>query len=108
MAHCVKGGNHEDAEEFLALYLDALDEELVELQTYIRTHILAPNSSAEKLEEGAQQAGGQTDVGKREHTVRHFSFFLCTELDVANVCMDTNRQVQSIRPSHAYSVESPI
>ena len=69
MAYCIKGGNREDAEEFLGLYLDALDEELVELHTYIRTHMLASTGSAEKLEEGAQQAGGQTKVGKREHTV---------------------------------------
>jgi hypothetical protein len=108
LAYCIKGGNREDAEEFLGLYLDALDEELVELHTYIRTHMLASTGGAEKLEEGAQQAGGQTKVGKREHTVRQFFLLLCTELDVADVCMDTNRQVQSIRPSLAYSVESPV
>jgi hypothetical protein len=35
------------------------------------------------------------------------SFSICTELDVSGVYMDANRQVQSSRPSHAYSVGGP-
>jgi ubiquitin carboxyl-terminal hydrolase 10 len=62
--YCVKDGKHEDAEEFLGFYLDALDEELVELNTYISTHKLA---SARSVGEGAQLATGQIEVGKRDY-----------------------------------------
>jgi hypothetical protein len=71
---CVKGGNHEDAEEFLGLYLDALDEELVELRTYISTHRPASASDVEELEEEVQSIEEQAAVGKRDHTVRQSSF----------------------------------
>jgi ubiquitin carboxyl-terminal hydrolase 10 len=54
----VKDGKHEDAEEFLGLYLDALDEELVELRN-ISTHKPASTSSVED---------GQPEVGKRDYT----------------------------------------
>jgi hypothetical protein len=37
-ADCEKGGQQQDAEELLGLYLDALDEELVGLHTCISTH----------------------------------------------------------------------
>jgi hypothetical protein len=69
---CLKDGKHQDAEEFLDLYLDALDEELVELHAYISTHkpISAPN--VEKLGERAQSTEGQTEV---DYTVRELFFF---------------------------------
>ena len=65
LAYCVKDGKHEDAEEFLRLYLDALDKELVELQTYICTHELASAPSVEKPE-----GEGQTEVKERDYVVR--------------------------------------
>jgi hypothetical protein len=84
LADCVKDGKHEDAEEFLFLYLDALGGELVELQTYIRP-VSAP--SAGGLEERVQTAEGQTEVVKREYTVRLFSLLsLCTVLEIEDTC----------------------
>ena len=80
LAYCVKDGRHEDVEEFLCLYLDALGEELVELKTYIGP-VSAP--SVEELEERVQLAEGQTELVKRDHTVRPFSVVpLCTALDI--------------------------
>ena len=67
---CVKDGKHDDAEEFLDLYLDALDEELVELRTYIGTQKPASAPSVEELEEESQSAEGQTEAGKRDYAVR--------------------------------------
>ena len=69
-ADCVKDGKHEDSEAFLCLYLEALDEELVELQTYISL-VSAP--STEEPEERVQLAEGQAKEVKREHTVRPLS-----------------------------------
>jgi hypothetical protein len=65
----VKDSKHQDVGEFLGLYLDALDEELVELHTYIGTHKHASAPSVQELEGEAQSAEGQTDVGKRDYTV---------------------------------------
>jgi ubiquitin C-terminal hydrolase len=59
--HVVKDGKHQDAEEFLRLYLDALDEELVELHKIL---------NVKELEEEAQSAEGQTGVGEQNYTVR--------------------------------------
>ena len=75
LVFCVKDGQRQDAEEFLGLYLDALDEELVEIHSYISTHKQATTASVEEVEEEAQMAEGQSDVGKREDNVRQ-SFFL--------------------------------
>ena len=61
-AYCVKDGENKDPKEFLRLYLDALDEELVELRTYISTHEPA---SVEKLE-----GEGQMEVKERDFAVR--------------------------------------
>jgi hypothetical protein len=73
LAYCVKDGKHHDAEEFLSLYLDALDEELV----YIGKHKSASAPSVvEELEQEAQSAEGQTELGKQDYTVRQV-FFLC-------------------------------
>ena len=84
LVYCVKDGKHGDAEEFLCLYLDALDEELVELQTHT-SPVSAP--SAEELEERVQSAEGQTEVVKREYMVRPFSFLsLCTLLEIEDIC----------------------
>ena len=85
VAYCVKEGKHLDAEEFLGLYLDALDEELVELHTYTSTQRPASPPSIEELKEKTQSAEGQTEVGKRDHTVRQFLSPLCTELDVVGI-----------------------
>ena len=76
-AYRVKDGKHEDAEEFLGLYLDALDRELVELQTYIRTHEPASVPDVEEFEgevAEAKSAEGQTEVGNRDDTVRQLLF----------------------------------
>ena len=67
LTYCVKDGKHDDAENFFSLYLDALDEELGELRAYISTHKPAP---APSVEEEAQSTEGQTEVGKRDCTVR--------------------------------------
>jgi hypothetical protein len=74
----VKDGKYDYAEKFLGLYLDALDEELVELQTYISTHKLA---GIEELEGEAQSAEAQNAVGRREYTVRRL-FFLSLYLNL--------------------------
>ncbi|KAF8484504.1 hypothetical protein DFH94DRAFT_842406 [Russula ochroleuca] len=58
-------GKTEDAEEFLGLYLDALDTELVELHTYISTHKPASAPSVEELEEEARSAEGQTTAARK-------------------------------------------
>jgi len=76
----VKDGKHEDAEEFLGLYLDALDEELVELRTYISTHKPASASGVEELEEEVQSTEGQTEVGKQDYRVRQLFFLLALSL----------------------------
>jgi hypothetical protein len=72
--YCVKDGKHQDAEEFLGLYLDELDKELVELHTDISTHKPASIPRVEELGEEARSAEGQTEVGKRDYTVRQLSF----------------------------------
>ena len=64
-AYCVKDGKNKDPKEFLRLYLDALDEELVELRTYISTHEPASAPSVEKLE-----GEGQTEVKEQDFAVR--------------------------------------
>jgi hypothetical protein len=71
----IKDGQRQDAEELLGLYLDALDEELVELHTFISTHKPASTSSVEELDEEAQSAEGRIEVRKREYTVRQLFFF---------------------------------
>ena len=68
LGYCVKDGKHHDAEEFLGLYLDALDEELVELQSYIGTQKSA-TPGVEELEEEAQSVKGQIAVRKRDFIV---------------------------------------
>lgn len=70
----MKDGNHQNAEEFLALYLDALDDELAELHTsIISTHKLVSTSSAGEIEESVKPEG-QAEVGERDYTVRHSIF----------------------------------
>jgi hypothetical protein len=61
----VKDGKNEDANEFLRLYLDALDEELVKLQAYTSTYDPDSAPSVEKLE-----GEGQTEVKERDYAVR--------------------------------------
>ena len=95
---------HQDAEEFLRLFLNALDEELVAIQTYISTYKPVSAPSVEGLEEEAQ-AGG---VVKRDHTVCQLFSLLYPELNIADVCMETNRHVWLSRPSRAYSAEGPV
>ena len=76
-AYCVKDGKNEDAEEFIGLYLDALDRELVELKTYISTHEPASVPNVEEFEgevAEAKSAEGQTEVGKRDYTVCQLFF----------------------------------
>ena len=73
VAYCIKDGDQHDAEEFLGLYLDALDEELVKLGANIsmRQPISAP--SGEKLDEEVQSGLGQTEVRKRESELRDYT-----------------------------------
>jgi ubiquitin carboxyl-terminal hydrolase 10 len=69
LAYYVKDGQQHDSEEFLNLYLDALDEELVQVCAYISTYKPVSAPSVEGLVEGeAQSAEGQTDVGQRGFT----------------------------------------
>ena len=74
MTFFVKGGKHQDAEEFLSLYLEALDEELIDLHMYISKHKLASTASIKEPKDATQQAGNRTEVGKRDDTVRQLSF----------------------------------
>lgn len=74
MAYCVKDGRDHDADEFLGLYLDALDEELLKLRTYIGLHKPASTPSVENLEEETQSAEDLTEAGHRGYTVRQLSF----------------------------------
>jgi ubiquitin C-terminal hydrolase len=74
LTYCVKDGKHQDAEEFLGLYLDALDEELIELHTYISMHKPTSAPNIEELKEEAQSVEGQTELGKRNYTVRRVFF----------------------------------
>ena len=57
---------------FLGLYLEALEEELSTLPSSrsIGTHEPALALGVEELEEKAQSAEGQTEVGERDYTVR--------------------------------------
>jgi ubiquitin carboxyl-terminal hydrolase 10 len=66
---CVKDGKHEDAEEFLGLYLDVLENELDELHTYISTQKPTSAPSVEELEKETQSVEDQTEAGKRDHAV---------------------------------------
>lgn len=65
LAYREKDDKHGDAEEFLGLYLDALDEELVELHTH-------KPASTQIVEEGAQS--GEVQVGRRNYGVRQLYF----------------------------------
>ena len=90
LAFCVKSGKNQDAEEFFGLYLAALDEEMVELHTYISAHKVASTSSVQELEEETQSAEGQAEVGEKDCTVRQL-FCPCTKLDADDVRIDANR-----------------
>ena len=65
----LKDGQQQDAEVFLGVFLDALDEELAKLYTYISTHKPASAPSVE-LEGETRSAVGKTEVGKRDYMVR--------------------------------------
>lgn len=80
LTYRVQGDQQQDAAEFLGLYLEALDEELVTLQTSMSTLKPASTSKVEELKEETDQGSGQTEVGERNYTVRQFCFFLCSEL----------------------------
>ena len=79
MPCCVKDGKYDDAKEFLGLYLDALDEELVELRTNICIDKAASGAGVDVLEEEAQLVDGQT--GRKQGNTVCQSFFLCTGID---------------------------
>ena len=59
----------------LGLYLEALDEELVALQSSIGTHKPTSILKVEGLEEETQSGEGQTEVGEQDDTVRQFFSF---------------------------------
>ena len=66
----LKDGQQQDAEVFLGVFLDTLDEELAKLYTYISTHKPASAPSVDELEEETRSAVGKTEVGKRDYMVR--------------------------------------
>jgi hypothetical protein len=82
LAYHIKDGQQQDAEVFLGLYLDALDEELVELHTYISTHKPALVPSVDEIEGEIQSAWDKTEVGQRGYIPPLFSL-------VADVFLDT-------------------
>ena len=95
MPCCVKDGKHEDAKEFLGLYLDALqgalDEEVVELSTNIGIDKADSAAGVDELEEEARLV--QIGLGESNDTrcANHLSFSApgqCTGIDVADGCMD--------------------
>ena len=49
--------------------MDALDDELVKLQTYVGTQEPASAPNVEILKETARSAEGQSEVGKRDYMV---------------------------------------
>ena len=75
---------------FLGLFLAALDEELVGLYTCIGMDKPASALSVEELDEEARSA--ETKMGKRDYTVRRFSFSMQLA-NVADICLDTTRRV---------------
>jgi hypothetical protein len=75
LAYCVQSGQQQDAAEFLDLYLEALDEELVAPCTYTSTHKSASAPGVEEREDETQSAEGQTEERRREYMVRQ-SFIL--------------------------------
>ena len=88
------------------------DEELITLHASLSRQNLA-SSQALKVEglkerEETQSGEGHTvsEVGEQSFTVRRVPFFL-SAASFALLIVDTNRQVQSSRPSRTYSVEGP-
>ena len=61
---------------FLGLYLEALDEELVAPHTSTITHKRTFILEVGDLEEETQAGESQTEVGKRDYTVRRSYFLL--------------------------------
>ena len=91
LSNCVKVGKSGDAEEFLRLYLDALDEELLTLLDSISGHKSV--TAAPGVEEREVSQSGQTDMGERGFTVRQ-SF--PADLSIADMVM--SRPSQLMRP----------
>ena len=107
---CVKDGKHEDAKEFLGLYLDALqgalDEEVVELRTNIGINKADSATGVNELEEEAQLV----QIGLRESNdtwCANLSFSAPGSTSLTDA-WTTNRQVQSSHPSRAFSAEDLI
>jgi hypothetical protein len=77
LTYCVQDGQQQDAAEFLNLYLEALDEELVLVmpRAYTSTHKSASAPGAEEREDETRSADDQIEVRRREYTVRQ-SFIL--------------------------------
>ncbi|KAH9987597.1 hypothetical protein BJV77DRAFT_774473 [Russula vinacea] len=65
----IRDGSHREATVLLDLYLEALDEELVALQSSIGTHRPTSILKVEGLEEETQSGEGQTEVGEQDDTV---------------------------------------
>jgi hypothetical protein len=104
----LQDSQEQDTTEVLGLYFEALDEELVALQTSMGAHKPFFALKVEELREETQAGRGQTGVGERDHTVRRFHFLSALSLRVADICMDANRRAQIRLPSRAYSVEGPV
>jgi hypothetical protein len=75
LVYCVQDGQQHDAAEFLDLYLEALDEELITSRTYTSTHKPATAPGIDEREDETQSAEGQTEVRRREYTVRQSFIF---------------------------------
>lgn len=75
VAYCIQDDQQHDAAEFLDVYLEALDEELITPHTYTSTRKSASVPGVEKREDETQSTEGQAEVRRREYTVRQ-SFFL--------------------------------
>ena len=92
LTYCVQDGQQQDAAEFLDLYLEALDEELITLQTSMSTLKPASTSNVEEPDEETRLSIGRTEVGKRNYyTVHQFFYPLSAKLCVADVGINANR-----------------
>ena len=83
----MQNGKQQDAEEFLRLYLDALDEELLARLASISGHKSATAAPGDEERQESQSAN--TDVGKRVVVVRQLFHSLFVELGIADGCISS-------------------
>ena len=68
----MQNGQQQDAEEFLCLYLDALDEELAALLASVSGR--QSSSAALEIEDRRVSQSGQTQVGSQGFVVRQLFY----------------------------------